>query len=112
MQLEAKKLLTDIRDAADSVAQFAAGKTLADFSGDKLLRSAIYFQFVVIGEALTQLRALEKQPRSGSPNIGASSVFATRSSTATPRSTMKLPGASLPINCLFLQQEVTGLLAE
>lgn len=53
MQLEAKKLLTDIRDAADSVAQFAAGKTLADFSGDKLLRSAIYFQFVVIGEALT-----------------------------------------------------------
>ena len=60
MPPEAKKLLTDIRDAADSVAEFAAGKTLADFSSDKLLCSGIYYQFAIIGEALAQLRAFDE----------------------------------------------------
>ena len=58
MPLEVRKLLTDVQEAAAAIAEFTAGKTLADFTGDKLLRSGIYYQFVIIGEALSQLRAM------------------------------------------------------
>ena len=56
MQPETMKLLADTRDAAEAIAAFVAGKTLSDFASDNLLRSAIYYQFVIIGEALAQLR--------------------------------------------------------
>ncbi len=35
------------------------GKTLADFSADELLRSGVYYQFLIIGEALTAIRETE-----------------------------------------------------
>jgi uncharacterized protein with HEPN domain len=56
MPPEAKKLLADMLEAADAIAQFAAGKSLAEFKSNSLLRSAIYYQYVIIGEALSQLR--------------------------------------------------------
>lgn len=59
MRPEIRKLLVDMREAAGSVAAFAAGKSLADFAADDLLRSGIYYQFVIIGEALSQLRTRE-----------------------------------------------------
>jgi uncharacterized protein with HEPN domain len=49
----------DTRDAANSIVEFAMGKSLADFTGDKLLRAGIYYEFLIIGEALAQLRNLE-----------------------------------------------------
>jgi len=49
-----------MREAARSIAEFSAGKSLSDFSGDKLLRAGIYYEFAVIGEALAQLRALDE----------------------------------------------------
>lgn len=58
MPPEVQKLLTDMQDAASTIAEFVAGKALADFAQDKLLRSGIYYQFVIIGEALSQLRAM------------------------------------------------------
>lgn len=61
MRPEARKLLADMRDAADSIAEFVAGKGLADFTSDKLLRSGIYYQFAVIGEALARLKATDEE---------------------------------------------------
>jgi len=59
MQPESKKLLTDMHEAAVAIQQFANGKTLSDLQRDDLLRSGIYFKFVIIGEALSQLRQRE-----------------------------------------------------
>jgi len=47
MQRSVKKSLYDIQQAAALVAKFTAGKTLADYSGDPLLRSAVERQFDV-----------------------------------------------------------------
>lgn len=55
MQLETKKYLYDIRSAADLLAGFIEGKSLADYQDDALLRAAVERQFEIIGEALAQL---------------------------------------------------------
>jgi uncharacterized protein with HEPN domain len=56
MQPEIRKLLTDMYEAAEAIAQFVKGKSRDDLKGDRLLRSGIYYQFMIIGEALAQLR--------------------------------------------------------
>jgi len=54
MRLEAKKYLYDIQQAAGRVAAFTAGKGLADYEQDAMLRAAVERQFEIIGEALGQ----------------------------------------------------------
>lgn len=49
------KHLEDIRDAAAFVIQATAGKTLADFKADRLLRQAVERNFEIIGEAVGRL---------------------------------------------------------
>jgi uncharacterized protein with HEPN domain len=49
MQLEAKKYLFDIKQAADLLLCFSRGKTFAELTANPLLRSAIDGQFEIIG---------------------------------------------------------------
>jgi uncharacterized protein with HEPN domain len=56
MQLESKKFLADMLEAVTCVRTFAHGRALSDLTQDKMLRSATYWQFTIIGEALSQLR--------------------------------------------------------
>jgi uncharacterized protein with HEPN domain len=59
MPPEIKKLLSDALEACRTVDEFVAGKSVADFLRDKLLRAGVYYEFAIIGEALTQLRSLD-----------------------------------------------------
>jgi uncharacterized protein with HEPN domain len=56
MQPEVQKLLTDALEACKAVTEFLSGKSLSDFLSDKLLRAGVYYEFAIIGEALSQLR--------------------------------------------------------
>jgi len=60
MQLEVKKYLLDALDCAKAIEAFVEGKTFYDLRNDNLLRSAVYFQFTIIGEALTQMRGYDE----------------------------------------------------
>jgi uncharacterized protein with HEPN domain len=60
MRLESRKLLADALEAAAAIEEFAKGRNWPDMERDKLLRSGIYWQFVVIGEALSQLRKIDE----------------------------------------------------
>jgi uncharacterized protein with HEPN domain len=47
MQLEAKKYLYDIQQAAQRIADFTAGKRLEDYQGNAILRAAVERQFEI-----------------------------------------------------------------
>ena len=60
MQLEAKKYLYDIQQAAARIAEFTAGKQFEDYRSNTMLRAAVERQFEIIGEALSQLDRLDE----------------------------------------------------
>jgi uncharacterized protein with HEPN domain len=59
MQLEVRKYLYDVQEAADLVSQFTAGKDFADYQQNPMLRLAIERAFTIIGEALAQLARVD-----------------------------------------------------
>lgn len=61
MQLEAKKYLFDIQQAAARIAEFTSGKNFDDFFSDAMLRSAVERQFEIIGEAMARLAKLDEK---------------------------------------------------
>jgi len=58
---EVRKYLFDIRQACDLLIKFTKGRTLAHYSTDPMLRSAVERQFEVIGEALNQALRVDPQ---------------------------------------------------
>ena len=60
MQLESRSLLTDALQAVCLIEQFAHGRRFEDLAGDPLLRSAIYWQFALVGETLSQLKKVDE----------------------------------------------------
>ena len=60
MQLETKKYLYDIQQAAERMSNFSAGKRFDDYRSDAMLRAAIERQFEIIGEALAKLIRMEQ----------------------------------------------------
>jgi uncharacterized protein with HEPN domain len=58
MQPEAAKYLFDVQRAAALIAHFCKGKTFDQYRADELLKSGVERQFMIIGEALSQLARL------------------------------------------------------
>ena len=56
MQPEIKKYLSDMLESARAVQTFVASSPRPPSLADRLHRSAVYFEFCIIGEALTQIR--------------------------------------------------------
>ena len=61
MQLEAKKYLYDIQQAAVRISEFTSGKQFEDYRSNTMLRAAVERQFEIIGEALSQLARLDER---------------------------------------------------
>lgn len=59
MQLEARKYLFDVREAAELAAKFTAGRELSDYQANPMLRMAVERAFAIIGEALAQLSRVD-----------------------------------------------------
>lgn len=55
MEPEARKLLQDVQGAITHIEGFTRGRSLEDYEGDLLLRSAVERQFTIVGEAVSQL---------------------------------------------------------
>jgi uncharacterized protein with HEPN domain len=47
--------LWDVRRAIDRIARFTDGRSLDDYLADEMLRSAVGYEFAIVGEALNQL---------------------------------------------------------
>lgn len=60
MHPDVKIFLHDVLNSCRLLNEFTMGKSLENYSGDKLLQSAVERQFLIIGEALG--RALKVEP--------------------------------------------------
>jgi len=69
LQRDPKSLLWDAREAADVIAAATAGKSLADFDRDIILRSAVERQFEIIGEELAQLARIDASTAQKVPDL-------------------------------------------
>jgi len=48
------KLMTDVRDFCSNIRTIIKGKSLEDIKNNVTVRSAVLYQFVIIGEALNK----------------------------------------------------------
>ena len=64
MQRDPKLYLYDIKQAISAIGEFTAGKTLADYKNELMMRSAVERQVVIIAEAISRMSCYP--PGSGS----------------------------------------------
>jgi uncharacterized protein with HEPN domain len=55
MERDPRCLLWDVREGADAILRFTAGKSADDYLADDMLRAAVERRFEIIGEALGRL---------------------------------------------------------
>ena len=65
MQLDVPKLLHDMGAAIDAILEFVEGKTVEQYFGDKLLRSAVERQLEILGEAMSLITRLDPATAEG-----------------------------------------------
>jgi len=85
MQLEARKYLYDIQQAAELIGQFTVDKEFTHYQHEPMLRVAVERAFSIIGEALSQLAKLDTALPCKLADINATSPSATSSSMPMPR---------------------------
>lgn len=56
MPHDPRKLLFDMKEAADRIGRFTKGRSFSDYRTDEMLHAAVERQFEIIGEAMTRLR--------------------------------------------------------
>jgi uncharacterized protein with HEPN domain len=59
MHARSPKLLEDIRDAAAFIGEVTQGRTLEQYSADRLMRQAVERNFEIIGEAIKRLAKVD-----------------------------------------------------
>ena len=59
MQPETRKYLFDVLTACEAILKFIAGKDLASYEADLMLRSAVERQLMIVGEALNRASRLD-----------------------------------------------------
>lgn len=69
MRREPRAFLWHVRDSADAIATFVRGRNMADYSADRLLRSAVERQLEIVGEALNQLSRIARELASRIPEL-------------------------------------------
>jgi len=62
--------LADILDACDAIEAALSGVGLATYREDRILRSAVEREFILIGEAVTRIRDLDSELFSGISHAG------------------------------------------
>lgn len=60
MRRDPRAFLLDVMDAADAIMQDIDGISLDDYGSSRLIRSAVEREFIIIGEALTNLSRLDQ----------------------------------------------------
>ena len=55
MRRDPRALLWDVRDSAEAIIAFLAGRTFEEYRRERVLRSAVEREFEIIGEALNRL---------------------------------------------------------
>ena len=70
MRRDARVYLWDARAAVEQILEFTRGRSLEDYLGDAMLRSAVERQFEILGEALNQLRKLASAIAQRIPELG------------------------------------------
>jgi uncharacterized protein with HEPN domain len=96
---EIRKYLFDIWQACELLAQFFTGKTLNDYQGDALLRSAIERQFEIVGEALNQAIKLNPELANQVSDSGRIIAFRNRLIHAYAAVSNESSGALLRLIC-------------
>jgi len=112
MQRDQKAYLWDVLNSIDLIRQFVGGRTLADYSQDPMLRSAVERQFEIIGEALAQL--LRQYPATGSSISQRTEIIAFRNRLIHGYSFVAdaVVWSAIENDLPLLRTEVAALLAE